>query len=164
MVCAGLQIQFMRVRSPYLTPNRSTSILITKNDGLNFKRQMMQYVINPANRDNKNPKLPMNIRYFTKYDPHVFTRVLERGIDKDDFSSLFSKLLEQKYDSLLEIFDKDRSKMNSKDSVALFVKYNGVSVCFIVFDDSKDNYYSLMPLTVFDNYEYKKCDYEIELV
>jgi hypothetical protein len=53
--------------------------------------------------------------------------------------------------------------MNSEDSIAIFVRRSDVSICFIVFDDEKDGFFSMMPLTVLGKYGYKKCDYEIEL-
>lgn len=137
--------------------------MLSKTDGLTFKNQMMRQVVYPTNNEFFDAERERNVRFFTKYDPHLFTRVLEREIDKNDFAMLFRTLFEQKYNDLLEIFENDKAKMNSKDSVALFVKYKDVSVCFIVFNDHKDNFYSLMPLTVFKEYEYKKCDYEITL-
>ena len=83
--------------------------------------------------------------------------------DNYGFAEIFSKLFETQYDYLLEIFEKDKDKMNSTDSVAVFVRLRNVSICFIVFNDESAGYFSLMPLTVLGEHEYKKCNYEIEL-
>lgn len=130
---------------------------------MQYKLKVMNTVIRPLNEKFFDPSRERNIRFFTKYDPHLFGRVLERNIDQKTFEEIFELLLTTKYDYLMGIFEKDKLKMNSKDSVAIFVRRNNVSVCFIVFDDKKDGCFSMMPLTVLGKLEYKNCNYEIEL-
>jgi len=130
---------------------------------LDYKAKIMKTIIYPLNDYYKVEGQSRNIRYFTKYNPHVFGRVLDRNIDQATFAEIFTKLFETQYDYLLEIFEKDKDKMNSTDSVAIFVRLRNVSICFIVFNDVSEGYFSLMPLTVLGEHEYKKCNYEIEL-
>jgi len=130
---------------------------------LEYKSHIMRTVVYPTNEQFFDSTRKRNIRYFTKYKPHLFGRVLERGIDQATFKEIFELLFERHYDYLLNIFENDKEKMNSEDSVAIFVRRSDVSICFIVFDDEKDGFFSMMPLTVLGKYEYKKCDYEIEL-
>jgi hypothetical protein len=130
---------------------------------LAYKSEVMRNVIYPLNDEFFDQNRDRNIRYFTKYNPHLFGRVLERKIDKKTFTEIFELLFKNHYDILLAIFENDKEKMNSKDSVAIFVRRKDVSICFIVFDDGKDGYFTLMPLTVLGKNGYKKCDYEINL-
>jgi hypothetical protein len=123
----------------------------------------MKTVIYPINEKFFDSTRKSNIRYFTKYKPHLFGRVLERGINQTTFKEIFELLFDRHYDHLLKIFEDDKEKMNSEDSIAIFVRRSDVSICFIVFNDEKDSLFSMMPLTVLGKYEYKKCDYEIEL-
>jgi len=130
---------------------------------LEYKSHVMRTIVYPTNEEFFDSKKPRNIRYFTKYKPHLFGRVLERGINQKTFKEIFELLFKNHYDYLLEIFEKDKEKMNSDDSVAIFVRKDDASVCFIVFDDEDAGFFSMMPLTVLGKHGYKKCDYEIEL-
>lgn len=128
-----------------------------------YKKEFTQNVIQPINKMYFDKDKDRNIRYFTKYNPHVFERVLQRRLNKETFAEIFQILMKDKYDYLMEIFKRDKDKMNSKSSICIFVRRKGITICFIVFDDERDGYFSLMPLTVLGEYEYRKCDYIIEL-
>lgn len=136
---------------------------MTQQTAIQYKAEFMNTVIRPLNDQYFNSEKPRNIRFFTKYNPHVFERVLQRKLDKQAFIDIFKILMKDKYDYLMGIFEKDKTKMNSHDSICIFVNRKDVTICFIVFDDKEDGYFSMMPLTVLGEHEYKKCDYEIEL-
>ena len=130
---------------------------------LGYKSHVMRTIIYPINEQFFDSRRTRNIRYFTKYKPHIFGRVLERGIDQETFKEIFELLFKHHYEHLLGIFENDKEKMKSDNSVAIFVRRSDVSICFIVFDDEVDGFFSMIPVTVLGKYGYKKCDYEIEL-
>lgn len=135
----------------------------TEERSFKYKTYVKNQVLNKLNNQFFDPSNKLNIRYFTKSDPHVFQRVIDRNISFKTFEGIFKELFEKHYDKLLALFDRDKSKMNSENSVDIYVTKDDISICFIVFNDDTEGFYSLMPLTVLDNYTYKKCAYEIKL-
>lgn len=77
---------------------------------------------------------------------------------------MFVNLIAKYNEQILELCERDASKMNSTNSVCIYVKKDDIAMVVILFDDrDRDNCFSMMPLTILNNYEYQKCDYEIDL-
>lgn len=133
-------------------------------NGLELKKEFTRNVFSTVEKTFMHPNREVGLRYFTKKNPHFFERIIERGINQYDVETMFFELISTNHEKILDICKRDANKMNSTDSVCIYVKKGDLAIVLILFDDRKgDNCFSMMPLTILANHEYQKCDYEINL-
>ncbi|MDX1532789.1 MAG: hypothetical protein R3230_01125 [Nitrosopumilaceae archaeon] len=131
-------------------------------NAIELKKEFCESVFTPFNKEFMNHNT--GLRYFTKRNPHFFKRIIDRNINPHFVKGMFTTFITNFHQNIMEICYSDASKMNSTNSVCIFVKSYDIAIVVILFDDRRqDNCFSMMPLTILDGHTYQKCDYEVDI-
>ena len=143
---------------------------MTHDEAKQLKYRFMKRVTNPLNKDYSDLISVIKSRpvlYNIICSNHFFERVIERDVDRGKLGSIFNKLFEHHYCSLLHYFHVNKAdiELNQHDPAkrhCIHVKYKSLGVVFLlgISERTCDSYgsidFEVIPITVINNEDYIK--------